>query len=219
MYVCACVCVARLGTGIETVCRKWQFQAELRWQTLSAHFLCAARQGGTHRKHARTLTHACTHTRAGSERGRALAWRAVQRNEREREGSRKGGRREFSREQHFPTVWGFDTWLSHIPQPCGRPRTGTQGKEGERETDREEGSTPGACKQYRVMEGRECVSLSACLHVPPRVCFNMCLPPAPALNPFTAGSSDRQQTQDGHLFYGPTAAVVLSLLSAKVQTQ
>lgn len=88
-----------------------------------------------------------------------------------------------------------------------------------RETDREEGSTPGACKQYRVMEGRECVSLSAGLHVPPQVCFNMCLPPAPALNPFTAGSSDCQQTQDSHLFYGPTPAVVLSPLSAKVQTQ
>lgn len=38
------------------------------------------------------------------------------RRERERaRGGRRGG--EFSREQHFPTVWGFDTWLSHIPQP------------------------------------------------------------------------------------------------------
>lgn len=51
------------------------------------------------------------------------------------EGGREGGRREFSREQHFPTVWGFDTWLSHIPQPCGRPSIGTQGEEGERERE------------------------------------------------------------------------------------
>lgn len=66
-----------------------------------------------------------------------LVWRAVQPNERATAGRiagrREGGRREFSREQHFPTVWGFDTWLSHIPQPCGRPSISTQGEEGERE--------------------------------------------------------------------------------------
>ncbi len=128
-------------------------------------------EAGRHaRTHIHTHTLSCTHTRTGLERGRALAWRAVQRNERAREGGmeggREGGRREFSREQHFPTVWGFDTWLSHIPQPCGRPSIGTQGEEGERERERqrvrEEGSTLGACEQYGVMEGRECGSVCAC---------------------------------------------------------
>lgn len=126
-------------------------------------------EAGRH-AHKHTHTLACTHTRVGLERGRALAWRTVQRNERVREGGMEGGRREFSREQHFPTVWGFDTWLSHIPQPCGRPSIGTQRKEGE--TEREEGSTLGACKQYRVMEDRECVSVFACAL---RMCVLTCV--------------------------------------------
>ncbi len=88
----------------------------------------------------------------------------------------EGGRREFNREQHFPTVWGFDTWLSHIPQPCGRPSIDTQGKEGEGE--REEGSTLGARKQYGVMEYRECVSVYACaLSVGVCVLTYVCLMP------------------------------------------
>lgn len=42
------VCCGGLGVGIETACRKWQFQAEPRWQTLRADFLRAERRAGTH---------------------------------------------------------------------------------------------------------------------------------------------------------------------------
>lgn len=155
-----CVCCEGLGVGIETVCRKWRFQAEPCWQTLCADFLCAERQA-----HACAFT--CTHTRMRLRQARLLVWRAVQPNEWAMEGGiegrREGGRREFSREQHFPTVWGFDTWLSHIPQACGRPSISTQGEEGGRE--REEGSTLGACKQYRVMEDRQRVCLPSMFEV------------------------------------------------------
>lgn len=165
------MCCGGLGVGIETVCRKRQFQAELRWQTLSAHFLCAVRQAGRHTR-ARANTHADTHTdtRTGLERGRALAWSAVQRNERAKEGGREagmegrreGGGREFSREQHFPTVWGFDTWLSHIPQPCGRPSTGTRGKEGEGEREKE-GKVPPLANNMELWKAG---SVCLCSHVP-----------------------------------------------------
>lgn len=50
------VCCGGLGVGIETVCRKWQFQAEPRWQTLRVDFLCAERRAGT-RAHTRMHTH------------------------------------------------------------------------------------------------------------------------------------------------------------------
>lgn len=145
-----CVCCGGLGVGIETVCRKQQFHAAGRRSALAS---CALQ--GT-----RINTHA--DTAVGLEQGRALAWRAVQRTEGAREdgmkGRMKGGRREFSREQHFPTVWGVDTWLSHIPQPHGRPSTSTQGRRNE--TDRNGGSSTGT-------HGRQgCV----CTCVP-RVCF------------------------------------------------
>lgn len=83
------------------------------------------------------------------------------------EGRREGGRREFSREQHFPTVWGFDTWLSHIPQPCGRPSISTQRKEGERE----EGSTL-ARLQTIWSYGRQGVCVCVCM-CPLCVSFNL----------------------------------------------
>ena len=167
MNVCVYVCCERLGVGIETVCRKWRFQAEPGWQTLCTDFLCAERQA-----HARTL--ACTHTLTRLQPARLLVWRAVQPNERATEGGtegrREGGRREFSREQHFPTVWGFDTWLSHIPQPCGRPSISTQGEEEERETERERERERGRfhpwCLQTMQSYGRQaaCACVFA-LHV------------------------------------------------------
>lgn len=158
---CECVCCEGLGVGIETVCRKRQFQAELRWQAIYTHFLCAVRQARAH-------TLACTLTCTGLQQGRVLAWWVVQENERAREGSmegwREGGRREFSREQHFPTVWGFDTWLSHIPQPCGRPSISTQGKEGESESERERKVPPLALANN--MELWKTGSVRVCSHVP-----------------------------------------------------
>lgn len=83
--MCVCVCCEGLGVGIETVCRKWRFQAEPRWQTLCADFLCAERQA-----HACTL--ACTHTRMRLQQARLLVWRAVQPNERATAGGREGRR-------------------------------------------------------------------------------------------------------------------------------
>ncbi|CAB1442868.1 unnamed protein product [Pleuronectes platessa] len=60
-----CLCHQNgVGVGIETVCRKQQFQAELRWQALSAHFLCAARQAD-----ARSHTHS---HRVGAGQGARL---------------------------------------------------------------------------------------------------------------------------------------------------
>lgn len=93
------------------------------------------------------------------------------------EGRSEGERREFSREQHFPTVWGFDTWLSHIPQPCSRPSTGTQGKEGESERGRfhpESSRTIWGC-------GRQGVCVCVCMCV-----VLTCLSYGPAFHPVLA---------------------------------
>lgn len=143
--------------GIETVCRKRRFQAEQRWQAFRTHFLCAARAGGW--AGTRTHTHTYTHTHSWrGGRGEALARRAS-RTERESEGGRtREGGREFSREQHFPTVWGFDTWLSHIPQPCGRPSIGTRG---EREREREKVPPSEPADNVELWQAG-CL----CLHVP-----------------------------------------------------
>lgn len=82
---CKYVCCGGLGVGIETVYRKRQFQAELCWQTLSAHFLCAARHAGT-----RTHTPMHTHShRVAAGQGACLESGPTKR---ESEGRRHGGK-------------------------------------------------------------------------------------------------------------------------------
>ena len=126
-------------------------------------------------RHARTHSHAHTLARGRSGAGRSPGERSSEMRERGRESwrevEREGGG-SSAESSTFPQS-GDLTHGSHTFLSPAADRASALGERRERrEREREEGSTLGACKQYGVMEDRQCVSVFACA---PYVCVSACV--------------------------------------------
>lgn len=122
-------------------------------------------------RQARTHLHAHTLARGRSGAGRSPGERSSEMRERGREAWRDGGG-SSAESSTFPQsgdlTHGSHTFLSTAADRASALRERRE----RREREREEGSTLGACKQYGVMEDRQCVSVFACA---PYVCVLTCV--------------------------------------------